>query len=338
MSLARYTLRRLLSSVVTLIGALCLVFLISRALIPNPARAWAGPRADADTVRHIGERYHLYDPLYVQLFYYLADLARGDLGVSPNTGQPVLKMIYAYFPATIELALVSMAISLLIGILSGVISASKKDGPVDHGIRVFALLGVASPPFLIALLMQLVFFFWLGIIPDSGGRISTGLAAPVHITGLFFFDSLVTGNWVVFLNSLQHIALPAAAQALLYFGIATRLTRASVLEVLGKDYVRMARAKGLSRRMVMYKHALRNALIPTATVMAVMFAYMLGGSVVIESIFQWPGLGRYAATALFSLDYPGVMGATLTFALCVIVVNFVADLLLAVLDPRVQLG
>ena len=336
-SFIKFAIRRALSSIATLFGALLLVFVISRVLIPNPARAWAGPRADEATVRRIGETYHLYDPVYTQFYFYLRDLAQGNLGTSPNTGQPVLSNIEAFFPATIELALVSMALAILIGVILGVVSASHQDRPTDHGIRVFALFGVASPPFLAALLIQLVFFFWLGIFPDSGGRISALVAPPTHITGLYLVDSVITGNATAFLSSLQHIIMPAVAQALLYFGIATRLTRASMLEVIRMDYVRMARSKGLSRKAVMYKHALRNALIPTTTVMAIMFAYMLGGSVVIESIFQWPGVGRYAAQSILALDYPAVMGVTLVFALCVIVVNFVADLFQAFLDPRVQL-
>jgi peptide/nickel transport system permease protein len=337
MPFAKYVLRRAVSSIVSILGVLFLVFLISRVFIPNPARAWAGQRADEATVRNIAERYHLYDPLYVQFFYYLRDLMHGDLGTSPTSGQPVLTMLQIYFPATLELTIVTMAIALSVGILSGVISAIKQDKPSDHSIRVIALLGLASPPFLVALLIQLVFFFWLGIFPDSGGRISRSINPPLHLTGLYIFDSLVTGNWLAFVSSIQHILMPAVAGAIMYFGIATRLTRASMLEVMGMDYVRMARAKGLTRNTVIFKHALRNALIPTVTVMTVMFAYMLGGSVVVETIFQWPGIGRYAAQALFTLDYPAVTGVTLIFAICVIVTNFASDILYVYMDPRLQL-
>jgi peptide/nickel transport system permease protein len=314
-----------------------MVFVVSRVLIPNPARAWAGPRAGEAIVRQIGERYHLYDPIHVQFWYYLRDLLRGDWGHSPYSGQPILRMIMDFFPATIELAIAAMAISILIGVLLGVVSATNQNKPIDHVSRIFALFGVASPPFLSALLIQLILFYHLGIFPESGARISHWIAPPEHLTGLFLVDSLITGNWIAFWDSLQHLIMPAVALALLYFGIATRLTRASMLETMRMDYVRMAQAKGLPRRTVIYKHALRNALIPTTSVMAVMFAYMLGGDIVVEMIFSWPGVGRFAAQSILNLDYPGVMGVTLIFALSVILVNMLADILYAFLDPRIVL-
>jgi len=337
MGSVKYVARRLALLLPTLLGVLLLVFVVSRVLIPNPARAWAGPRADEATVRKIGERYHLYDPVHIQFWYYLTDLARGDWGHSPSSGQPVLKMIETFFPATVELAIVAMAISILIGVFLGVISAANQNKPIDHASRVFALFGVASPPFLVALLIQLVFFYYLQLFPESGGRISLTVVPPRYITGLFLLDSLITGNWAAFWDSLNHLIMPAVALALLYFGIASRLTRASMLEAMRMDYVRMARAKGLPGRTVIYKHALRNALIPTTSVMTVMFAYMLGGSVVTETIFSWPGVGRYAAQSILNLDYPAVMGATLIFALSVILVNLMADVLYAFLDPRITL-
>ena len=337
MGLVKYVGRRLLLLVPTLFGVLLMVFVVSRVLIPNPARAWAGPRADEETVRKIGERYHLYDPVHIQFWYYVTDLLRGDWGHSPSSGQPVLKMIKTFFPATVELAMAAMAISILIGVFLGVISAANQNKPIDHGSRIFALFGVASPPFLIALLIQLIFFYHLQLFPESGGRISHTVLPPKYITGLFLVDSLVTGNWTAFWNSLNHLIMPAIALALLYFGIASRLTRASMLEAMRMDYVRMARAKGLPLRTVIYKHALRNALIPTTSVMTVMFAYMLGGDVVIEMIFSWPGVGRFAAQSILNLDYPGVMGVTLVFALSVILVNLMADVIYAFLDPRIML-
>jgi len=335
--LVRYVARRLLLLVPTLIGVLLLVFVVSRVLIPNPARAWAGPRADEETVRKIGERYHLYDPIHIQFWYYLGDLLRGDWGHSPYSGQPVLRMIGEFFPATVELAVAAMAISILIGVFLGVVSAANQNKPIDHVSRIFALFGVASPPFLTALVIQLVFFYYLGVFPESGGRISYGVEPPEFTTGLFLFDSLITGNWRCLWDSLNHLIMPSVALALLYFGIATRLTRASMLEAMRMDYVRMARAKGLPRTTVIYRHALRNALIPTTSVMTVMFAYMLGGDVVIEMIFSWPGVGRFAAQSILNLDYPGVMGVTLVFALSVILVNLMADVIYAFLDPRIML-
>jgi peptide/nickel transport system permease protein len=337
MGLGKYVGRRLLTVIPVLIGVLVIVFLLSRVAVPNPARVWAGPRADEKTVRAIGERYHLYDPLYIQFFYYLIDLARGDWGNSPTTGQPVLKMILAYFPATLELSIAAMLIALALGIPIGVIGAVKQGTATDNWARLFSLVGVATPPFLIALVVQLVFFYYLGAFPDSGGRISTFLDAPQNVTGFFILDSLISGNWPALWSSLQHILMPAFSLAFIYFGIGARLTRASMLEILSTDYVRTAYGKGLGEWTVIYKHALRNAMIPVISVMTVMFAYMLGGSIVVESIFSWPGVGRYAAASAMGIDLFAVMGTTLVFALCVVVVNLIADILYTFVDPRIRL-
>jgi len=321
-----------------LFGVLLLTFVVSHVVTPYPARAWAGPRASESTVQTIANRYHLNDPLPIQFYYYLSDLFRGDWGVSPSTGQPVLANILAFFPATIELTIVAFLLSVAVGIPLGVVSAVHRDQPVDHLLRLVSLSGIASPPFLVALLMQLILFYYLRIFPESGGRISPLISPPTHITGLFLVDSLLTGNLPAFVSSLQHILMPALALALVTFGLATRLTRASMLEVLRTDYVRTARAKGLNNRTVIYKHALRNALISTTTIMSSAFAFLLGGTVVIETIFSWPGIGRYAAQAVLNLDFPAIMGTTLVFALGVVLCNLVADTLYALLDPRIKLG
>src|SRR5208282_806171 len=260
MGFARFILRRLLLMIPILFGVLLLTFVVSHVVTPYPARAWAGPRASESTVQTIANRYHLNDPLPIQFYYYLSDLFRGDWGVSPSTGQPVLANILAFFPATIELTIVAFLLSVAVGIPLGVVSAVHRDQPVDHLLRLVSLSGIASPPFLVALLMQLILFYYLRIFPESGGRISPLISPPTHITGLFLVDSLLTGNLPAFVSSLQHILMPALALALVTFGLATRLTRASMLEVLRTDYVRTARAKGLNNRTVIYKHALRNAL------------------------------------------------------------------------------
>jgi peptide/nickel transport system permease protein len=336
MGLLRFCLKRLALLIPVLLGVTILTFLISRVVVPNPARAWAGLKASQATVAAIAARYHLNDPIYVQYFYYMYDLVSGDWGTSPVTGQPVLENISAFFPATLELSIVSIIIAAVLGIPLGVYAAVKQDKPADHVVRLFSLGTFCLPPFLMALVMQLVVFYWLRLLP-SGGRISPFIQSPQRITGLLILDSILTGNAQSLASSLTHILLPASALALLTFGLITRLTRSSMLEVLRQDYVRTARSKGLGERVVVFKHALRNGLISIVTVLALLFAWMLSGVIVIEYIFNWPGIGRYAVQSILALDLPAVMGTTLVFTLIIVLVNLVADIAYGILDPRIRL-
>jgi len=335
--LVEYVLRRLLFSLGVLFGVAFITFVISRVIVPNPARIWAGPKASPETVAAFVARFHLNDPIYTQFYYYLSDLLHGDWGVSPSSGQPVFHSIAIYFPATIELTIAAILMTILIGIPLGVVAATNKDKAIDHLSRLVSLSGVASPPFLAALLLQLIFFYYLRLFPESGGRISTSVPPPTNITGLYTIDSLLTGNWAALISSIQHLILPSFALAFLILGLMSRLVRASMLEALTSDYVRTAKSKGLIRRLVVYKHALRNALTQPVTALSLYVAYTLGGSVVIESIFSWPGVGRYAAQAALVFDLPAVMGTTIVFAVIVVFANLVADILLSVIDPRIHL-
>jgi ABC-type dipeptide/oligopeptide/nickel transport system permease component len=276
--------------------------------------------------------------LYLQFYYYLNDLLHGDWGVSPISGQPVFQSITQYFPATAELTTAALILTIVIGIPLGVIAATHRNKVEDHLARVTSLTGIASPPFLLALILQFVFVFYLRVFPDSGGRISVFIAAPPQVTGFLTIDSLVAGDWPAFVSALQHLILPSLALAFLTLGLMSRLMRASLLEALASDYVRTAKAKGLRKWIVVYKHALRNALAQPVTGLAVYVAYLLGGSVVVENIFSWPGIGRYAAQAALNFDFPAIMGTTIIFAVCVVVMNLVADVLLCLIDPRIRLG
>jgi peptide/nickel transport system permease protein len=336
MGLLRFCLKRLALLIPVLLGVTVLTFVIARVVVPNPARAWAGLKASQSTVEAIATRYHLNDPLYAQYFYYVYDLLSGDWGISPVTGQPILENISAFFPATLELSLVAIIIAAALGIPSGVYAAVKQDKPPDHAIRLISLGSYCLPPFLMALVMQLVVFYWLRLLP-SGGRLSPFIQPPQRITGLLILDSILTGNIQSLGSSIVHILLPATALALLTFGLITRLTRSSMLEVLRQDYVRTARSKGLSERIVIFKHALRNGMISITTVLALLFAWMLSGAIVIEYIFNWPGIGRYAVQSILALDLPAVMGTTLVFTLIVVFVNLLADIAYAMLDPRIRL-
>lgn len=336
MGFAKFCVRRIISLIPVLLGVTLLTFLISRVVVPNPARAWAGLKASQTTVEAIALRYHLHDPLYVQYYYYLRDLLSGDWGISPVTGQLVIDNISAFFPATLELALVAIVIAGALGISMGVYAAVHQDKSIDHAIRLFSLGTYCAPPFLMALLMQLLFSYWFRILP-SGGRFSPFIPQPTRITGLLILDSAFTGNLQALSSALVHITLPAVALALLTFGLIARLTRSSMLEVLRQDYVRTARAKGLTERVVIFKHALRNGFTSIVTVLALLFAFMLSGAIVIEYIFNWPGIGRYAVQSILALDLPAVMGTTLVFTLTVVTVNLLADVAYAILDPRIRL-
>lgn len=322
---------------VVLFGVSVIAFTVSRVAVPDPTRAWAGPRASQATIEGLIIRFHLHDPIYVQFYYYLLGLLHGDLGVDPATGQPVLPSILLFLPATVELTIAALLVVIAVGIPLGVVAATHKNKVQDHVSRVAALTGIATPPFVIALIIQLVFFYHLHLFPDSGGRISPLIQAPPHITGFLILDSLLAGDVTALMSAIQHIIMPALALGFLTLGLMSRLVRASMLESLASDYVRTAKAKGLKKVVVIYKHALRSALIQPVTVLSVYVAYMLGGSVVIESIFDWPGVGYYAAQSIFNFDLPAVMGVTLVFALGVVLVNLAADILYAFLDPRIRL-
>jgi peptide/nickel transport system permease protein len=320
----------------TLLGVTLITFLISRVIVPDPARTWAGFRATPAAVAALAARYHLNAPLYVQYFYYMGGLITGHWGVSPTSGRPVLSQISQYFPATVELAIAAIVITIIVGIPLGVVSALHHNGKYDHGIRFLYLAGFSSPPFFVALVIILVFGYVLNIFPTQG-ELSSNLAPPAHITGMYIVDSLLTGNWTDFVNSVWHIVMPATALALTVFGIVTRITRSSMLEVFQKDFVRASYAKGLAQRAVVYRHALRNALIPTTTVLGLLLGALLSGTIVVESIFLWPGIGYFALQSIENLDFPSIMGVTVLFTLSVVIANLLADVLYAVLDPRIKI-
>jgi len=335
MGLLGYITRRIVLLIPVLVGVTFVTFFLSRVAVPNVARAWAGPRANAEALAALTARYHLNAPLYVQYLYYVQGLLTGDWGISPTSGRPVLASLQLYFPATVELAIAALLITVVVGIPLGVIAAIYHDRPVDHSIRLIYLAGYSSPPFLAALIMLLVFSYALNIFP-SQGQLSQFLAPPTRITGMYIMDSLLTGNWVDLTDSLSHIVMPAVALALFNFGIVTRVARSSMLEVFQKDFIRGAYAKGLPKQIVVYKHALRNAMISTITIIGLVLGSLLGGTIVIETIFLWPGIGYYSTQAIENFDFPAVMGVVVIFTLGVVLANLVADVLYAVVDPRIR--
>src|SRR5262245_17282945 len=303
----RVILRRLILLIPVLVGITLVTFTLARVVPRNVAYVWAGAqgfRATPEAAAQLTRQYHLDAPIAVQYFHYMADLLRGDLGTSPVTTRPVISEIRQFLPHTIELAVSAMLLSVLLGLPIGVVSAVRRNSAVDHLSRLTALLGVSMPVFWLGLLLQLVFYSWLGLVPDPGGRLSNQIryTSPVqNVTGFLMVDTALTGNWVACRDALVHLILPTLTLALPQVAMISRMTRSSMLEVLGQDYIRTSRAKGLSERVVTYRHALRNALIPVATVVGLSLAWLLTGSVVTEVVFYWPGLGRYGVEAILEI-------------------------------------
>ena len=327
--------RRILQTIPVLLGVSLLTFSVSHSVPGDPARAMAGIYATAETVEAIRHRWGLDRPLPEQYAVYLKGLIRGDLGVSIQTRRPVLTDIKDRLPATLELTLFAAIIMCVVGIPFGIASANWRNRLPDHLARLFVVLGAAVPSFLLALIFQLIFFRWLDWLP-AGARLSQGTAAPAQITGLYLLDSLLSGNGQAFLDSLRHIILPGCTLASAGMVGIARMMRASMLDALQKDFIRAARANGLSRKAVILKHALKNALIPTITVIGLLFGAMLGGTFVIEWIFSWPGIGTYAATSITNLDYTAIMGVSLVVALVYVMANLLVDISYMLVDPRIR--
>ncbi|HLZ25706.1 MAG TPA: ABC transporter permease [Chloroflexota bacterium] len=330
-------LRRLLLMVPLMIGMSLIAFVVSHSVPADPVAAHLGQRAmeDPTIVAAFRQQWGLDKPLPEQYLTYLRNLVQGNLGVSIRTHMPVAEDLGRYLPASAELAIMATLVGIGLGIPFGVASAVRRNHWVDHVVRGVSLLGVSSPVFWLGLIALYVFYFRLGWLPGPG-RLDTGLAEPTHVTGMYTFDSLLTGNWTTLVSSVRHLMLPGLVLASVYIGLVTRMTRSSMLEVLSADYVRTARGKGLRRRTVIYRHALGNALIPTITVLGLAFGDILAGTVLTETIFSWPGIGRYAYQSAVTLDFPSIMGVSLLIAAVFITVNLATDMAYVLLDPRLR--
>lgn len=322
-----------------LVGITLLTFLLSHAVPADPVTASLGEQAAADpaVVAAFRHEWGLDRSLPEQYGIYLWNLVRGNFGISISTRQPVWLDLRQTFPATVELAVVAMAASILAGIPLGVLSAVKRGRLIDHLTRVISLVGVSMPIFWLGLIALVVFYARLGWAP-SPGRLSATLGPPPMVTGFLLIDSLLAGRPAVARDALSHLLLPAAVLATYNLGIVTRLMRGSTLDVLGEDYVRTARAKGLAEGAVTLRHAARNALIPVITVIGLSFGRLLSGAVVIETVFAWPGLGSYAFRTATSLDFPAIMGVGIVVATIYVLANLLVDLAYALIDPRIQVG
>ena len=330
-----FLIRRLFLLTFVLLGVSLLTFSISHLIPADPARQAAGPHATTKQVELLRQKLGLDRSLPEQYWMYMNGLLHGDLGYSLYSRRDVIEDIKDFFPATIELTIVAMLICLVTGIPLGVLSAVYRNKWPDHLTRVVCIGGVGLPIFWLALLFQLLFYRWLDILP-AGGRIDPSLNPPHLITGLYILDSLLTGNWKVLWSSLYHIAMPAFTLAFASLAWIARITRSSMLDTLSQDYIRTARGKGLSENKVIYVHALRNALIPTVTLIGLQTGALLAGTFLVEIIFSWPGIGFYTVNSIMAMDFNAIMSTTLLVAVVYSLTNLVVDILYATLDPRIK--
>ncbi len=335
--MARYLLRRMVMVVFLLVGVSLLVFLISHLVPSNPVAANMSTTAmsDPEAVAVYKAKWGLDKPLYEQYFIYLRNLLKGDMGTSIRTGNAVMDDLKQFFPATMELSIFAMIIAIVFGVLFGVISAVYRDKPLDYIVRTVSISGVSVPNFWFALLMLFLFYSKLGIFP-GGGRVGSRTVTPSDGTGFYVLDGIMTGNWELAGEAFMHLLLPAIVLGFFTMGLIARQTRSNLLEVMNMDYIRTAKAKGLSSRAIVMKHALGNALIPVITVMGMGFCNLLGGMVFVEKIFSWPGIGQYAYLSATTLDFPAICGVSLLIAVIYVVINLIIDILYGVIDPRVR--
>ncbi|MCG7288390.1 ABC transporter permease [Cellulomonas sp. ACRRI] len=340
--LARHLVRRLAQAAVVVLGVVVVSFLVARAVPGDAAVSATGARASAAELAAARERLGLDQPLPVQLFRYLGDLARGDLGTSLHTRQPVASDLGSALPASLELVGAAMLLAVLLGIPLGILAArfrGGRAGGVDVSVRVGSVLAVSAPVFLLALVLQLVFATRLGWFPTAGEYDrALDTTSPLSVwTDITVVDALITGNWAMVGSVLHHLVLPALALAAYPTGVIAQMTRAALLEEAAQDHARMERALGFGRLAVLVRFSLRAASAPVLQLVALVFAYALVNSFLVESIFNWPGLGSYTATAISSVDTPAIAGVTLTVALVYVVLNLAVDLAQTALDPRVRL-
>jgi len=329
---------RLLGAIPTLFGVVLATFLLTRVLPGDPAIFFAGnPSMDAQAIQEVRQSLGLDKSLPQQFVIYLRQLAHGDLGQSISTGLPVRQELMNRLPTSAELTVCAFLLALFTAVPLGVMAALKPGSVVDQLCRLVSTLGVSLPTFVTGLLLIYVFYYLVGWAPEPIGRIDPFIALPPKITGFLLIDTLLQGDWAAFVASAKQLVLPAVTMALFALAPLARMTRASMLSVLSSDFIRTARANGLSWRTVVITYAFRNAMLPVVTTLGMTFSYMLGANVLVEQVFAWPGIGAFALNSLISLDYAPLQGFMLVMAAIFLLVNLVIDILYAVIDPRAEL-
>jgi peptide/nickel transport system permease protein len=335
MGLADHLVKRFIHSIILILGVVVLTFLLTHMVAPNPAAVWAGPHASKAAIQAVVNQYHLDDPVLTQLYYYIISSFTFNFGISPYFKEPVSLLIETYFPRTLELTFVAMGITIILGVFTGAFAAAHQERVGDHMVRAIYLVGWSMPPFLVALLLQFFLAFQNPILPPNQ-LADPSLTLPTPVTGMITLDALIEGNYGFFYSSLIHLILPSVSLALISFGLITRITRSAMLDNLRADYVRTAIMKGVGETRATYIHALKNSLIPVITVISLTFAYLIAGAVVIEEVFSYEGVGYLITESLYNYDYPTLVGAVIVITVSVIIINFVADILYAVIDPRIR--
>ncbi len=328
---------RLITTIPSVIGVIIVTFLLTRVLPGDTAAFFAGPAATPQAIAEVRAKLGLDKPLPQQFVAYVAALAKGDLGQSLTTGQPVVKDIASRLPASAELTLAGLLIAMAVALPLGVLAAIRQGSWIDHLCRVVATAGVSLPVFFTGLLLVYVFYFLLGWAPAPLGRLDVFFSEPPRVTGFLLVDSLLAGEFETFRAALSQLVLPALTLAVFSLAPITRMTRASMLAVLGADFVRTARASGLGNGKVIGVYAFRNAMLPVVTTLGMVFSFLLGANVLVEKVFAWPGIGSYAVEALIASDYAPIQGFVLTMAVLYVLLNLMIDLLYGVIDPRVRL-
>jgi ABC-type dipeptide/oligopeptide/nickel transport system permease component len=329
--------KRMMLVVPNLIGVVIITFLLTRALPGDPAAYFAGPAADKQAIEQIRVKLGLDKPLIVQFGRYVADLGHLNLGTSLTTGQPVLTELKNRLPASAELTLFGLILSISIAVPLGILAAVKQGSWIDHTCRVVATAGVSLPVFFTGLLLVYVFYFLLGWSPAPLGRLDVFFSPPPQVTGFYLIDSLLNRDLATFRAALSQLLLPGLTLCIFSLAPIARMTRASMLAVLASDFVRTARASGLDTRTVILTYAFRNAMLPVVTTLGMVFSFLLGANVLVEKVFAWPGIGSYAVEALISSDFAPVQGFVLTMAILYVALNLAIDVLYGVIDPRVRL-
>ena len=326
--------KRLMFAIPSLIGVVIVTFLLTRALPGDPAAYFAGPAANKEAIEQIRKKLGLDKPLIEQFFRYTADLAHGDFGNSLTTGQPVATEIRNRLPASAELTLLGLVISVAIALPLGVLAATRPGSWIDHLCRVTTTAGVSLPVFFTGLVLVYIFYFKLGWSPAPLGRLDVFYSAPPAVTGFYLIDALFARDFETFRSAFSQLILPALTLAIFSLAPIARMTRASMLAVLSSDFVRTARASGLSGSTVIVTYAFRNAMIPVVTTLGMVFSFLLGANVLVEKVFGWPGIGSYAIDALIAADYAPVQGFVLLMAILYILLNLLIDIAVIVADPR----
>ncbi len=332
-----YVGKRLLLMVGTIAGVLVITFIISHLIPADPIAAVLGPQAPPEVIESVRREWGFDRPIHEQFVIYVWNILQGNLGKSLRTNRNVAQDLRQFFPATFELATAAILIGIVLGIPLGILSAVKKDHLLDHAARLFSLFGLSMPVFWLGLVLLFIFYYRLELLPGPG-QLDIYLVSPPRVTGVLTIDSLLAGDWEVFVDALKHLILPSFVLGYFSTAAIVRITRASMLEVLSQEYIKTARVKGLREKIVILRHALKNALIPTVTVVGLTYGSLLEGAVLTETIFAWPGLGRYMTAAFIALDFSAIMGGTLLIAVTFSVANLIVDLIYAFLNPKIRYG